>query len=141
MIGAIDIQALLQQDSSVFGGRQAERLPPGADQSGTADVNPLGEFLPGPSSGAFPLGLGVTGTELAAALQAEIHEVRRQFGEGLARSQAFGVVSDVELASYVLFIIVDDVGELSNIGSVADLRSDVGRYLGYLEEWQRQRAR
>jgi tetratricopeptide (TPR) repeat protein len=168
MIGAIDIQALLQQDSSVFGGRQAERLPPGADQSGTADVNPLGEFLPGPSSGAFPLGLGVTGTELAAALQAEIHEVRRQFGEGLARSQAFGVVSDVELASYVLFIKVDDVGEgppvplkgfvkllhadsgeeaysrpleLSNIGSVADLRSDVGRYLGYLEEWQRQRAR
>ena len=103
---------------------------------------------------------------MAGALQAEIHEVRRRFGLEFLRSEAFGVVSSMELATHVLYIKVDDVGEgvprpltgyvklvdantqeevysrplsLSNIGSVSSLRNDIGRYLGYIEEWLRER--
>lgn len=168
MIGAIDTQALLQRESGAFGGRQAEDAPAGADQRGTPVVDPLASYLPAPASGAFPIAIGPSGTGLAAALQAELHEVRRRFGAELASSPRFGVVSDREIATYVLYLKVDDVGEgarvpltgfvklldpdsgeeaysrpleLSNIESVSDLRNDVARYVGYLEDWLQRQAR
>ena len=168
LIGALDTEALLQRGSTTFAGTQTERQPAGADQSGAAAVDPLAEFLPAGSGGAFPLGLGPSGSGLAAAFQAELHEVRRRFGEELERSEMFGVVASRELADYVLFLKVDDLGEepqvqlkgfvklldpesgaeiysrpldLSNIKSVSDLRNDVGRYVGFMEEWLRQQGR
>jgi tetratricopeptide (TPR) repeat protein len=168
LVGRMDTEALLQQDSSVFGGRQAESSPPSADQSGVPPVDPLAGLAPPPSSGAFPLPLGITGSRLAAELQAEFWEVRRRFGEELVRSQMFGVVTDLAIADLVLFLKVDDVGEgpqfplkgfvklldpgsgdevysrpleLSDIGSINDVRSDVQRYVGYLEKWLREQQR
>jgi tetratricopeptide (TPR) repeat protein len=168
LIGNIDTEALVAQGSSVFGGRQAEAGSAGADQRGVATVEEGPVLGAASSAGAFPLGLGTSGAGLAAALQAEIHEVRRRFGEELVRSEAFGVVSDQELANLVLYIKVDDVGEdvprplkgfvklldlaseqevysrpleLRNISSVSDLRNDIARYVGYMEEWLREQRR
>jgi len=168
LIGNIDTEALVAQGSSVFGGRQTEQGNAGASQRGVATVEEDPVLGAAPSAGAFPLGLGTSGAGLAAALQAEIHEVRRRFGEELVRSEAFGVVADQELANLVLYIKVDDVGEdvprplkgfvklfdlgseeevysrpleLGNISSVSDLRNDIARYVGYMEEWLRAQRR
>jgi tetratricopeptide (TPR) repeat protein len=168
LIGNIDTEALVAQGSSTFGGRQAEQGNAGADQRGVTTVEEGPVLGAATSAGAFPLGIGTSGAGLAAALQAEIHEVRRRFGEEMVRSEAFGVVSDQELANLVLYIKVDDVGEgvprplkgfvklldlaseqevysrpleLKNISSVSDLRNDIARYVGYMEEWLREQRR
>lgn len=168
VIGVMDIQALTQQDAAIFGGEQTEQSPAGADQRGSPETNPLAGVIPIGSSGAFPFPIGQSGVTLAAELQAELHEVRRRFGEELVRSPTFGVVADAELADYVLFLKVDDVGEgpqtplkgfvklldpgsgaeiysrpleLSNINSYGEIRSDVARYVGYMDAWLLEQRR
>lgn len=168
LIGPIDTEALLQQEATVFGGTQAEPGASGADQRGAAVVDPFAGLGDATATGTFPLEIGASGAGQAAQIQAEIHEVRRRFGEEFVRSEEFGVVSSLELATHVLYIKVDDIGEgaplplkgfvklfdartqeevysrplqLTDIGSVSTLRNEIGRYLRYMERWLGQQQR
>ncbi|HJN47923.1 MAG TPA: hypothetical protein QGE93_04240 [Acidobacteriota bacterium] len=178
LIGPIDTEALFQQEASVFGGTQTEFGAAGADQTGSARADPFaGLVTPGSSgagaggetaTGTFPMEIGAAGAGQLAQIQGEIHEVRRRFGEEFVRSEEFGVVSNLSLASHVLFIKVDDVGEgarlplkgfvklfdaktqeevysrpleLTDIASVSNLRNEIARYLGYMEVWITEQKR
>lgn len=109
----------------------------------------------------------VSGNSLAAQVQADLAELRRRFTAELAASAELGVVKEESLAQYLMLIEVDEVApdtprklvgylklldpgsaaevysrplELDNIASVSDLRADVARYVGYLEQWSREQA-
>ncbi len=168
LIGPIDTEALFQQEASVFGGTQAEPGAAGADQRGAPPADPFAGLGDATATGAFPLPIGTAGAGQVAQIQAEIHEVRRRFGEEFVRSEEFGVVSNLDLATHVFYIKVDDIGEgaqlplkgfiklfdartqeevysrpleLTDIGSVSTLRNEIGRYLGYMEQWLGQQER
>ncbi len=100
------------------------------------------------------------GTARLADAQAGLHEMRRMFGELLQKSREFAVVQQPELAEYVLFFKVDELGErrprgligfvkllegenevysrplqLRDIESKGDLRGEIARYVAFMEEW------
>lgn len=141
---------------------EGERGGPGQGSSGDSAAG-LGQ---GSSTGA-PTGFGeaASGSSLAAQVQAELSEVNRQFGVQLLDSPAFGVVRERDKAQYIFQLDVDDVSEstprtvegrmrifdaatgeqihsrpleLGNSASVADIRNDVSRHVGYLERWLRE---
>lgn len=165
LVDQLDIAGLVGRDSRPFAPQQAIR---GAEErkaderGGGINMDPFpGESGLTSSEDRF---LPPSGSGLAAQVQAELHEVWRQFGVHLADSPAFGLVQQVERANYILRIQVDDMTEeiprklvghvklldagtgreihsrpleLRNTASVPDLRNDVERYVGYLETWLR----
>ncbi|MFQ5744119.1 MAG: tetratricopeptide repeat protein [Acidobacteriota bacterium] len=180
LIGDVDIEALTGRDSSLISGRQAVRGAEDikADERGGGvggdPVTGAAGAASDPFSGADRIArpraqFGLpSGASLAGQLQGELSGVARQFGMALLRSPGFGVVPKAELATYVLRIKVDDVGEdeprllvgfvklldpesgaelysrpleLRNISSVSDLRNDIDRYVGYMEQWLRAQER
>jgi hypothetical protein len=165
LIGGLDTETLQGRESGAFATRneagaediRADQRGAGAATGAEASVN-RGTF----GTGATDL---LTGSGITAAVQADLSEMRRQFGQGLMESLDFAVVPRPELAAYVLTIKVDEVAEesprllkgfvkvfnyetseevysrpleLRNISSVGDLHTDVMRYVGYLEEWLRE---
>ncbi len=158
VIGGLDLEALSSRDA--FMGPPTGDIPSagaGASSRGAVAVE----------SGALPRGTGSTGAGLVAETSAELNEVRRQFAIFLARSKAFAVVPRPELAKYVLEIQVDDLAEgepramkgivklidyntleqvylrpveLRNIASLSDLRSEIARFVGYMETWLKEQG-
>jgi tetratricopeptide (TPR) repeat protein len=166
MIGGLDTETLQARESGAFATRteagaedvRADDRGSGTSTGNDATVN-RGTF----GSGAADM---LTGSGITAAVQADLSEMRRQFGQGLMESTAFAVVPRPELTNYVLTLKVDEVAEesprllkgfvkvfnyetseevysrpleLRNISSVGDLRTDITRYISYLEEWLKQR--
>ena len=165
MIGGLDTETLQARESGAFATRneagaediRADERGAGSATGNDANVN-RGTF----GTGASDL---LTGAGITAAVQADLSEMRRQFGQGLMESTSFAVVPRPELTSYVLTIKVDEVAEesprllrgfvkvfdyetseevysrpleLRNISSVGDLHTDIMRYITYLEEWLQQ---
>jgi tetratricopeptide (TPR) repeat protein len=165
LIGGLDTETLQARESGAFATRsEAGAEDVRADQRGAGAAT--GED-PQVNRGTFGQGAAdsLTGSGLTAAVQADLSEMRRQFGQGLMQSAGFAVVPRPELAAYVLTIKVDEVAEntprllkgfvkvfdyetseevysrpleLRNISSVGDLHTDVMRYVGYLEEWLKE---
>jgi len=165
MIGGLDTETLQARESGAF----ATRNEAGAEDV-RADARGAGSATGEDTSvnrGTFGQGAAdlLTGSGLTAAVQADLSEMRRQFGQGLMESSAFAVVPRPELTSYILTLKVDSVAEesprllkgfikvfnyetseevysrpleLRNISSVGDLHTDVMRYISYLEEWLNQ---
>lgn len=128
---------------------------------GNIDTEAVGsqDMMPGSS------GVGSGSPAFLVEMEADLQEVRRQFGRELQRSTAFGVVSQVDTSTHILVIKVDSIDSrslrgfvklidtatqkevysrvlvLNNIRSVADVRNDVGRYVGFMEVWARERGR
>ncbi len=160
VIGGLDLEALSARDA--FMGPPTEDI---ASASAGADASTRGAVST--ESGALPRGTGSTGAGLVAETSAELNEVRRQFGIALAHSRAFAVVPRPEIADYVLEIQVDDLREteprslkgivklidystleqiysrpveLRNIASVSDLRTEISRFVGYMETWLKEQG-
>jgi tetratricopeptide (TPR) repeat protein len=162
MIGGLDTETLQARESGAFATRDeagAEDMRASDAGSGSATGNPTAVNRGTVGAGAADM---LTGSGLTAAVQADLSEMRRQFGQGLMESTAFAVVPRPELTNYVLTLKVDSVAEnsprvlkgfvkvfnyetseevysrpleLRNISSVGDLHTDIMRYIGYLEEW------
>ena len=165
MIGGLDTETLQARESGAFATRNeagAEDMRASDRGSGSATGNPEAVNRGTVGTGAADM---LTGSGLTAAVQADLSEMRRQFGQGLMDSSAFAVVPRPELTNYVLTLKVDSVAEdsprlltgyvkifnyetseevysrpleLRNISSVGDMHTDVMRYIGYLEEWLKQ---
>lgn len=153
LLGPIDVEAVTGQDAFLneYGGIGGGGAAVGGGSRGDA-ATAFGE----PAAG---------GSRLAEA-QADIIAVRRTFGTLLLESDEFAVVQSPELATYVLTLKVNDVGlgrprpmegivkllrddeevysrpiRLSDIGSTADLRTEIFRVVQFMKEWQAEQQR
>ena len=109
------------------------------------------------------------GGQQVAQSQGDFYSLLMQMRRSLADSRYFGVVPRQDMAQYLLVIEIDEMGgsggaqkpvkgylklidprsgeeayrrllELRNIASLADLNADMGRYVGFMEEWLRNRS-
>jgi tetratricopeptide (TPR) repeat protein len=153
VIGGFDLEALSARDA--FMGPPTEDVPSRSADAGTNAADST-------QTSGLPLGTGSTGAGLVAEASPELNEVRRQFGILLSQSKSFAVVPRPELADFMMEIQVDQLSEVEpramkgiiklieystleqvysrpvkfrNIASVADLRTDVSRFVGYMETW------
>ncbi len=125
-------------------------------RSADTDTNPLAGTFVGPTGGTARL----------AEAQADLYEVRRTFGQLLQESREFAMVQQSELADYVLFLKIDQLGDgrprelvgfvkffegenevysrplrLRDIESKADLRTEITRYVTFMENWLAEERR
>jgi len=130
----------------------------GAAADGSGFVNP--------ANTSASRATGVGNTQITQS-QSDFYNLLMQTRRSLADSKLFGVVPRQEMADFLMVIEVDELGtgdrkslkgyiklydprsgeevyrrvlELRNITSLADLNSDMERYLNFMEEWLKNRV-
>jgi len=156
LLGGVDVEAITGQDSF---------LNEPATVGGAADAGSRGA-AGSPAASSLAFGDGPSGGTRLAESRADLANVRRTFGILLQESDDFAVVQNPELSTYVLTLKVNDVGvgrprdmqgivklmkgeeeaysrplRLSDIGSTAELRTEIFRHVVFMEEWLAQQER
>lgn len=125
-----------------------------------------GTGIPDPFNTSATRATNVGGQQITES-QSEFYNLLTQTRRSLADSKLFGVVPRQEMADFLMVIEVDRLGdgaqksldgyiklydprsgeevyrrvlELRNISSLADLNADMERYIGYMEQWLKNRV-